>query len=249
METRIGWIFWSGVGRPVPILSKHFASRRLYSLLGDTPSHSATFTNSKMKACDSFIRLLSLFVLVSGVCSMLESETENNKLFDYIRLTVGHIKDQTPCSTPKTANTKLFDHIWTTPLDEIKEHRRGPFTFTTKVSVDLKPEDKNRHGIWVMNPLPVPVTVRVNVIFNSGPASKTEHIIQPTDTYAPIQRLLCELDKKPIEVEVHYTLPTKVYNTLEEALIKIHKQPELRSDFKRTIDELNRRPPSPPCNK
>ncbi|WAQ89658.1 hypothetical protein PtA15_11A348 [Puccinia triticina] len=246
METRIGWIFWSGVGRPVPILSKHFASRRLYSLLGDTPSHSATFTNSKPATRSS---VSSHFSCWSPASAMLESETENNKLFDYIRLTVGHIKDQTPCSTPKTANTKLFDHIWTTPLDEIKEHRRGPFTFTTKVSVDLKPEDKNRHGIWVMNPLPVPVTVRVNVIFNSGPASKTEHIIQPTDTYAPIQRLLCELDKKPIEVEVHYTLPTKVYNTLEEALIKIHKQPELRSDFKRIIDELNRRPPSPPCNK
>ncbi|WAQ89672.1 hypothetical protein PtA15_11A363 [Puccinia triticina] len=202
-----------------------------------------------MKACDSFIRLLSLSVLVSGVCSMLESETKNNMLFDHIRLTVGHTKDQTPCSTPETANTELFNHIWTTKFDERKEHTRGPFIFTTKVLVGLKPERKKNYGIWVMNPLPVPVTVHVNVIFNSEPGSKTEHIIQPTNINVPEKRLLRESGKEPKKVEVCYTLPTKVYKALEEALIKIHKRPELWSDFKRTIDELNRRPPSPPCDK
>ncbi|OAV90450.1 hypothetical protein PTTG_28326 [Puccinia triticina 1-1 BBBD Race 1] len=134
-----------------------------------------------MRACDLFIRLLSLSALVIGVCSMVDA---------------GH--------------EEVFEHIWTR-RSGIKSQKFGNSMIKTGVSVNYLPgiREEGDYGIHVNNPLEVPVKVRVTVNpmdDDDDPLPITEHTIQPNPNTPWSERHVRTLVKLPRTVEVQYSI-------------------------------------------
>ncbi|OAV90451.1 hypothetical protein PTTG_28327 [Puccinia triticina 1-1 BBBD Race 1] len=149
-----------------------------------------------MKACDLFIRLLSLLALVIGVCSMV----------DYDR--------------------QVFTHVWTSQSPGSRRQTFGGAQVDTAVSVRHNPSRQEPLAIFVNNPLEVPVMVRVKVIGIDGnpfPNSITDHFIRPNPRPWRETRVRA-LDELPLSVEVQYLITGAEYERLLGAGPSIQRQ-------------------------
>ncbi|OAV87545.1 hypothetical protein PTTG_29394 [Puccinia triticina 1-1 BBBD Race 1] len=145
-----------------------------------------------MKACNLFIRLLSLSTLVIGVCSTVD---------------IGY--------------QDVFKHIWAGQNGE-RQQIFGNRMVKTGVDVDFirGSPGEGDYGIYVNNPLEVAVKVRVKVIPMDGNALLdpiTERIIKPNLVSSwKVRRLI----KQPRAVEVQYSINKADYKTLPGPLIQ-----------------------------
>ncbi|OAV92792.1 hypothetical protein PTTG_27542 [Puccinia triticina 1-1 BBBD Race 1] len=134
-----------------------------------------------MKACKRFIHLLTLLVLVSGVCSARDELIE------------------------------VYEHIWTRACGSSVSSQPQALGYeqglVTKVEV-RKPPNGRGYGISINNPLPIPVGVRVTVDGEAlrelqQPGYEYAHAVSQ-DTHEPVR--LAVVRRLPHKVLVQYAL-------------------------------------------